>query len=103
MKPALPAFVLRTRIPRNRERLQTTVRKLDEILLKGIDAECVLDGEISGRTVTAVGSNVKATVAFEEPARGAGVRERRVAEVAEDRSAGRLGHRVVMLRSLPRG
>ena len=43
VKPALAAFLLGTRIPRNRQRLQPAVRKLNEILLQRIDSKGVLD------------------------------------------------------------
>src|SRR5262249_19509128 len=39
MEPALSAFFLRAAIPRDRERLHAPVWKLDQILLKWIDAE----------------------------------------------------------------
>src|SRR5579872_5028501 len=45
MKPALAAFVFRSRVPGNRQRLNTTVWKFDEILLEWIDAESVFDFE----------------------------------------------------------
>src|SRR5688572_10110115 len=42
VKPALAALLLRARIPRQRQRLNAAVGKLDEILLQGIEAEDVL-------------------------------------------------------------
>ena len=54
MKPALSALSFRTGVPGNRKRLHAPVRKLDQVLLQGINAESVLHlegGELSVRSV----------------------------------------------------
>ncbi len=57
MIPTLTAVFLRTRVPRYSERLETTARKLDEVLLQRRDAEGVADLIVAERPVGAVGPN----------------------------------------------
>src|SRR5208282_6346724 len=45
VEPALTALVLRAAVPGDRERLQTTVGKLNQVLLQRSDAECPLAGQ----------------------------------------------------------
>ena len=56
MEPALPALVLRARVPRNAERLKPAFRQFDQILLQRRDAERVADFEVCELAVRAVGS-----------------------------------------------
>ena len=55
MEPALPSFGLRPGIPGIGQRLQTPVGELDQILLKWIDPEGVLDCELRFLPVLAFG------------------------------------------------
>jgi hypothetical protein len=55
MEPALAALVRRPAVPGERQRLQPSVGKLDQILLQRIDAERVFDLEGGELPVGAVG------------------------------------------------
>src|SRR5262245_50326821 len=39
VEPALAAFILRSRVPGDRQRLDTAIRELDQVLLQRVDAE----------------------------------------------------------------
>ena len=65
-EPALPALLLRPRVPGDRERLQAPARQFDQVLLQRIDAEGVLDLEVGELAVGSVGANEELAVAPEE-------------------------------------
>src|ERR1044071_10280147 len=62
MKPALPALVLRPRIPGNRQHLDAPVGKLDHILLQGIETERVFDLKRCELAVRPVGLDKKLSI-----------------------------------------
>src|SRR5680860_420706 len=66
MEPALAALRLRAAVPGNGERLHAPIRKLDEILLQGLDPERVFHLEFVERAVRPVGLDVELAVLFEE-------------------------------------
>ena len=103
VEPALPALLLRPRVPGDAERLQAPVREGDQVLLQRVDAERVADLEVGEPAVGPVRVDEVAAVAREEPRGDAAVGEGRVAEVAEDRGRRRLLHREVVVRAAPGG
>jgi len=103
MKPTLPASLLRSRIPRNRQSLKSTAGQLDEILLQRLDAERVADLEIRELSVCTVGADEELAIALEERARRATLRDVRVAEVAGNAAVTRRRHGGLVLRLPPVG
>ena len=103
VEPALTARGLRTRIPGDRQRLQTAARKFDQILLQRLDTERVLDVEVRELPVRAVGADDETLVATRERRLHACIRNPRVVELALHGLRARALHRARMLRSLPRG
>ena len=83
MKPALPAVLLGTRVPGNRQRLQPAVRELNEILLQRMDSKGVLNLVIMEFAVRPVGVDEKFSVALEEGGSESGVGELCVAKITE--------------------
>ena len=102
VKPALTALVLRATIPGDRERLQPSVGKFDQVLLQRIQAECVFDLEHAELAVRPVGLDQEFSVFAEEARAHAVVPERRIVEIAEHGLVGRVIHRVLMLRRAPK-
>src|SRR5262245_62179575 len=101
VKPALAALLLRATVPGNRQRLQPTVGKLDQILLERIDAEGVFDLEGAERSVRPVGLDEEFAVFAEEARVHIVIVETRVVEVAEHGFVVGMGHRTAMLRAAP--
>src|SRR5271169_1708873 len=69
MKPALTALGLGPLIPGDRQRLQASAGKCDQVLLQWIDAESVFDLEVRHLAVVSVGVDQELPVMAEE-ARG---------------------------------
>ena len=101
MEPALAALVLRPAVPGERERLQTSVGKLDQILLQRIDAEGVLDLEDGELAVGPIGLDQELSVLAEEARVHAEIVEARIIEVAEHGLVGGVIHRQLVLRGEP--
>ena len=101
VEPALPSLLRRPGVPADVQRLVPPAGERDEVLLQRIDAEGVGDRVFVELSVGAVGSNEELPVPLEERRRHAEVRERGVAEVAEDGLGGRLLHRAVVVRPFP--
>jgi hypothetical protein len=76
-------------------------RKLDEILLERAHAERVLDLEVGELAVRAVRGDEVTAVAAAERRRRAGVGERRVGEIAEDRALVGDLHREIVVGAAP--
>ena len=101
VQPSLSAELAGTRIPRNGQRLKTTIRPCHEVLLERIYAECVdhaqsLDG--SSRLLDLDDKVFSITdespISFEMP-------KGRAVELADDRLDGRFFHRPVVIRTQP--
>ncbi|MCZ7566621.1 MAG: hypothetical protein M5U08_24755 [Burkholderiales bacterium] len=101
VEPALPARILRPGVPRDRERLDASVGKLDQVLLQWMDAVCVLDLEVGQLPVGSVGAHEKSAVAPEERRLDTGVAEPGAIEIAEHRGFGGVLHRTLVLRAVP--
>jgi len=101
VEPALAAFILRPRVPGDRQRLDTAIRELDQVLLQRVDAEGVLDLEGRELSVRPVGLDLELIAFAEEPRTHAVVVEDRIGEIAEYRLVGRLIHGVLVLRGAP--
>ena len=101
MKPPLPAFGLGPRIPGIGQHLQPPIGEFDEILLKGVNPECIFDGELGFLPVLALRGDKEASVLAGEARLGAEMRGLGAVEVAEHARFGRLLHRMGMLRCLP--
>ena len=101
MKPALAAFVLRPRVPGDRQRLQAPVGEFDQILLQRIDAEGVLRLERRQLAVRPVRLDHELAVLPEEPRLHAEMLEPRIVEIAEHGRLGRVGHGVAVLGFAP--
>ena len=97
MEPALAALLFRAAVPRNRQRLNAAVRKLDEILLQRLQPESVFHFEGLELAVGAVGLDEELAVLAEEAGLHAEIVELRVIEVAEDRLFIGMRHGVGML------
>src|SRR2546430_8750577 len=67
MKPTLTTLLLWPVVPGNGKRLQATIRKLDEILLKGLHAERVLNFKVCELSVRPIGLNEELSFFFEKP------------------------------------
>ena len=63
VEPALPALLLRPRVPGDAERLQAAVREGDQVLLQRVDAERVADLEVGELAVGPVGVDEELAVA----------------------------------------
>src|SRR5262245_49229893 len=103
MEPALASLLFRPGVPRDRQGLKTPVGKLDEILLKWLDSEGVLDLEVVGSTIGAIRPNEELAVLLEEAARRSGVGEPGAAEIALHALGARGRHRCLVLRPSPFG
>ena len=101
MKPALAALVLRPAVPGDRKRLYPAVRKFDQILLEGIDAEGVFHLEGRKLAVGAVGFDKELIVLPEEAGMDAVIVETGIIEIAEHGGGGRVLHRMLVLGFLP--
>src|SRR4029453_5269238 len=66
VKPSLAALLLRTTVHGDRQRLQPTIGKLNQILLERIDAEGVLDLEDAERSIRSVSLDEELSVFAEE-------------------------------------
>src|SRR5262245_19190652 len=86
VKPALASLLFRPCVPRDRQRLHTTIGKRDEILLKGLDAEGVLDLEIGELAVRTIGVHEELAIATKKATPRTGVGELSVVEIAFDAS-----------------
>ena len=83
MEPALAALGPRPRVPDDVQRLHAPLRKADQILLEGVDAERPGDLVVVERSVGAVRPHEVLPVLLREGRRDAVVRERSVREVPE--------------------
>lgn len=101
VKPALAAFVARSRIPGSRQDLQTAVRKLNEILLQWRYPVNVPDFEVLLFTVRIVCADPVLAVTAKESACYVEVLEFATVKIAQDRVLIRLLHRKVVVRALP--
>ena len=80
VKPALPAFILRPRVPRDGQRLKPTIRELDQVLLQWGYTERVLHLIISQLAVTTLGVDEKLSTPLKEGGSESGVGKLRVVE-----------------------
>src|SRR5450631_1020319 len=101
VKPALTAFVRRPAIPRNRQRLQSAIGKLDEVLLERIDTERILDLEGRNLAVRAIGFDQILPFLPEETGLYAEIVETGIGEISQHRIVGRMRHCELMVRALP--
>ena len=101
VEPALTACLLRSAIPRDRQGLQSAIGEFDQVLLKRIEPECVLDLESGELAVGAVGLDQKFVVLAKEARAHTVVVEGHIGEIAQNRLLGRMSHRVLVLRGLP--
>jgi len=83
--------------------MKTPARKLDEVLLEGVDAEGVLDRVVLQLTVRAVGPDHEPSAVAVEAGFHAEVREPDIVEVAQHRLSARLLHGQVVMRASPTG
>ena len=102
-EPALTARGFRARVPAHRQCLQASARQLDQVLLKRLDTERVLDFEIGELAVGSVGAHEELVVAPEEARRHAVESEFRPIEIAEHGVGRRVLHRASVLRGRPFG
>src|SRR5262249_20437166 len=101
VKPPLPALLLRSAVPGDRQRLQPAVGKFDEVLLQRLDAEGVLYLERGELAVRAIGLDEKLSVLAEEAGVHPVIVESRIVEIAEHRCVGCVLHRELVLRVAP--
>ena len=101
MEPALAASILRPGVPRERQRLQAAVGKLDQILLQRLDAERVLDLKRRQLAVGPIGLDEKLPILAEEAGSHAVMVDSRIAEIAEHRFVVRMLHGKLVLRAVP--
>ncbi len=102
VKPALAAFGLRARVPRDRQRLHPAIRQFDEVLLQRRHAERVPNLKVPKRPVRRVGADDELAIAFEERGCDRPVREACGVEISEYvPGLGNL-HRPAVVRRLPR-
>ena len=99
--PALAAFVLRPGIPGNRQGLQSSVRKFDQVLLQRLDAEHIADLEIGQFAVRAVGGDVVSIIAPEECRPHPVILEAGVVEISEHGFVSGMLHGLGVLGSTP--
>src|SRR5512143_1405842 len=83
VEPTLPAGLFGARVPRDRQRLNSTVRKLDEVLLQRRDTEGVLDLKICLFAVATLGVDEKFLAPLEESAADAGMRKSGAGKIAQ--------------------
>jgi hypothetical protein len=102
VKPALPAFVPGSRIPRDTQTLKPTLRKWDEILLHREDSEGVPDRVILQLAVGPVSANVELVVLLVETRCYSVFAEAGVCEVAKDRVVTRQLHGEGVMGMTPR-
>src|SRR5262249_37859636 len=88
-------------VPGDRQHLQPTIGKLDQILLERIDAEGVFDLENAERAIRPVGLNEEFSVLAEEARAHIVIVETRVGKIAKNSFVVGMGHRVAMLRAAP--
>ena len=93
VKPTLPPFGCRARIPGERKRLQASRLDLDQILLEGLDPERVKHGEPGQFPVGAERFHHESGSVPQEPRRLRIVARLDVAEIAEHRLFGCTLHR----------
>ena len=103
MKPTLASLRRRPVVPRDRERLDPSIREFDQVLLQRVDAEGEFDFVVLEFPVCAVRVHEVLAVALKEGRFDAGVAERRVCEIAEDRIGIRVLHGARVVRDLPCG
>jgi hypothetical protein len=103
VNPALTALLLRAAVPTDVECLQASARKLDQILLQGINTEGVFDRIVLKLAVGAVGAHHEFAVLAVEVGDDAKLLELRIVKVAERRILGRLLHCQVMMGAGPTG
>ncbi len=101
VEPALPARLLRPRVPGDPQRLHSPVGKGDQVLLQRVDAEDEGDLEVGEPAVRAVGVDEEPAVAAKEAAGDVAVGEGGAFEVAEHRGFGGLGHGQVVVGAAP--
>jgi len=101
MKPALAAFLSGARIPGDRQCLQATVGKFDEILLQRINAKRVFDLIILQLAIRPIGIDKKFSAALKKCTGDACIGKLGAVEITEHALLARCGHRVVMLRFFP--
>ena len=97
MEPSLPALFLRTRVPGQTECLQSTARKLNQILLQGLYAEDILDLEILHLPCRALGADHETRTITVETGGDTIVAEARIVEVAQYRLLGDRLHREIVV------
>jgi hypothetical protein len=101
MEPTLATLLLRAGVPGDRQGLQPTVRKFDEILLQRIDAERVFHLKRGELAVRPVSLDEEFPIATEETGVHAVIIEARIAEIAEHQCVGCVLHRELVLRIAP--
>ena len=102
MEPALAAFVLRPAVPGNRQSLQSSIGKFDQVLLKRIHAECVfhLDTLPACRQVRR--SRQKFPVLAKEPGLDLEILKTCIVKITEHRLVRRMSHCALMLGRVPK-
>ena len=101
MKPALAALVLRPAVPGDGERLYPAVGKFDQVLLQGIDAECVFHFEGRKFAVGTVGLDEEFVILFEKAGMNAKIVEPGIIEIAKYGSGGSVLHGMPVLGFFP--
>jgi hypothetical protein len=101
MKPALAALLLRTTVPHNRQRLNASIGKLDQVLLQRIDPESVFHLERGRVAVGAVSLDQELPILAKETRTHAVIVEARVVKIAKHRLVSRVIHRLLVVRCAP--
>jgi hypothetical protein len=100
-EPTLSALRRRPRVPRDRQRLQSAARLLDQVLLQRPHTERVTDVEVVVPSVGPLGVDDESVAASKERRDDPTVRERAAVEPAEDGAGAGVLHRDRVLRRLP--
>src|SRR6185369_1059230 len=102
MEPALAALAFGTCVPGEGQGLHAAIGKLNEILLKGIDAEGVFHFEGGEFAVSAVGFDEKLSVVAKEARTAPVVVEGRIGEITKHGLLRCMIHRMLVLRGMPK-
>src|SRR5258708_1274430 len=101
MKPALTSLFFWPAVPGDRKRLYSAIRKFDQILLQGIDAECVFHLESRNLAVGAVGRDEEFVISLEEAGMNAEIVEARVVKISKDGGGAGALHGMLVLGFFP--